>query len=187
MLYRLSHVIPLEPEFITPQDGAEKQDCENRAAHRWLAAHGPQYAHLNPIYPGDDLFSRQPLCEAVRAIDGHFLFVCKPSSYKLIQEYIIGITLPSHSTPLKHGHQHFVHRYRWLCDVPLRVGKDAMLVNWFEIEIVDGSGKVTYRNSFITDLPVVRNTVAERASCGRARWEIESAPQAHTRRRFGMN
>jgi hypothetical protein len=39
-------VIPLEPEFITPQDGAEKscvasgeagkQDCENRAAKRWL-------------------------------------------------------------------------------------------------------------------------------------------------------
>ena len=25
-------VIPLEPEFIAPQDGAEKQDCENAAA-----------------------------------------------------------------------------------------------------------------------------------------------------------
>ena len=24
-------VIPLEPEFINPQDGAEKQDCENMA------------------------------------------------------------------------------------------------------------------------------------------------------------
>ena len=33
-------VIPLEPEFIVPQDGAEKQDCENMAARkRWLAAH----------------------------------------------------------------------------------------------------------------------------------------------------
>jgi hypothetical protein len=169
-----NHVIPLAPEFITPQDGAEKQDCENRAAHRWLAAHGPQYAHLNSIYLGDDLFSRQPLCEAVRAIDGHFLFVCKPSSHKLIQEYITGVTLPSHSTLLKRGRQRFVHRYRWLCDVPLRDGKDAMLVNWFEIEIVDGSGKVTYRNSFVTDLPVGRDTVAELASCGRARWKIEN-------------
>ena len=33
--------LPLEPEFVTPQDGAEKQDCEARATHRWLAAHGP--------------------------------------------------------------------------------------------------------------------------------------------------
>jgi hypothetical protein len=24
-------VIPLEPEFVTPQDGHEKQDCENAA------------------------------------------------------------------------------------------------------------------------------------------------------------
>ena len=49
-------VIPLEPEFIAPQDGAEKQDCENAAAKRWLAAHGAQYARLNPIYLGDALF-----------------------------------------------------------------------------------------------------------------------------------
>jgi hypothetical protein len=29
-------VIPLEPEFIAPQDGAEKQDCENAAAMSML-------------------------------------------------------------------------------------------------------------------------------------------------------
>ena len=45
-----NHVVPLEPEFVVPRDGAEKQDCENRAAHRWLAAHGAKYAPLNPIY-----------------------------------------------------------------------------------------------------------------------------------------
>jgi len=27
-----------EPEFIVPQDGSDKQDCESRAARRWLAA-----------------------------------------------------------------------------------------------------------------------------------------------------
>jgi hypothetical protein len=79
-----NHVVPLEPEFIVPQDGAEKQDCENRAAHRWLAAHGREYAHLKPIHLGDDLFSHQPLCEAVLATEGHFLFVCKPATHTLI-------------------------------------------------------------------------------------------------------
>ena len=34
-------VLPLPPEFIAPQDGAEKQDCERNAAKRWLARHGP--------------------------------------------------------------------------------------------------------------------------------------------------
>ena len=52
--------LPQQPEFIAPQDGAEKQDCESRAAHRWLATHGPKYARLKPIYLGDDLSSRQP-------------------------------------------------------------------------------------------------------------------------------
>ena len=55
-------VVPLQPEFIVPQDGAEKQDCENMAAKRWLATNGQRYAALEAVYLGDDLFSRQPLC-----------------------------------------------------------------------------------------------------------------------------
>ncbi|MEN6543305.1 hypothetical protein [Parvibaculum sp.] len=54
-----------------------------------------------------------------------------------------------------------VHRYRWMEDVPLRDSKDALTINWLEIEIVRPNGKVTYRNSFVTDLPVTRKTAAE--------------------------
>ena len=167
-------VIPLEPEFIAPQDGAEKQDCENAAAKRWLAAHGEHYAPHNPIYLGDDLFSRQPLCEAVRAVNGHFIFVCKPSSHPLIQEYISGVDLQTHEEIVKRGKNKIVHRYRWIHDVPLRDGKDPLKVNWFEIEILNTSGEVTYRNSFITELALGYNNVAELAACGRARWKIEN-------------
>jgi hypothetical protein len=56
-----ARVVPLEPEFIVPQDGHEKQDCESRAIRRWLERHGPRYARLKPIHLGDDLLSRQPL------------------------------------------------------------------------------------------------------------------------------
>jgi hypothetical protein len=169
-----NHVVPLEPEFVVPQDGAEKQDCENRAAHRWLAAHGAQYAPLNPIYLGDDLFSHQPMCEAVLAAKGHFLFVCKPATHSLIQEYITGVRLESVTERVKQGRSWSTHRYRWMNGVPLRDGKDALAVNWLEIEIADAAGAVTYRNSFITDLPVNRKTVPRRAACGRARWKIEN-------------
>jgi len=30
------HGIVLEPEFITPQDGHDKQDCEQQAIKRWV-------------------------------------------------------------------------------------------------------------------------------------------------------
>jgi hypothetical protein len=169
-----NHVVPLEPEFIAPQDGAEKQDCENRAAHRWLAAHGREYARFKPIYLGDDLFSHQPLCEAVLAAGGHFLFVCKPATHTLIQEYITGVALQSHTERVKHGRTWVTQRYRWISGVPLRDSKDALAVNWLEVEIADANGKVTYRNSFITDLPVNRKNAAQRSSCGRARWKIEN-------------
>jgi hypothetical protein len=168
-------VIPLPPEFVAPQDGAEKQDCENAAAKRWLAAHGPRYARLDPIYLGDDLFSRQPLCEAVLATGGHFIFVCKPTSHRLIEEYIRGVELATHEETHKRGKVRSVHRYRWIHDIPLRDGKDALRVNWLEIEIRNrDTGKVTYHNSFITDLPVDAKNVAALAAGGRARWKIEN-------------
>jgi hypothetical protein len=167
-------VLPLEPEFIVPQDGAEKQYCEITAAKCWLAAHGKRYAALNAVYLGDDLFSRQPFCQAVLDTGGHFIFVCKPASHPLIQEYLTGIVLPVVEQTVRRGKQRFIHRYRWLNDLPLRDGRDALRVNWFEIEIVNAKGETTYRNSFVTDLPVSRETVVEMAASGRARWKIEN-------------
>ena len=162
-------VIPLEPEFIVPQDGADKQDCENAAAKRWLAAHGRRYAEMGAVFLGDDLFSRQPLCEAVQGIGGSFIFVCKPASHALIEEYVTGAELPTLDVPVRRGKQRYIHRHRWLADVPLRDGKDALVVNWLAIDIIDAKGKVTYRNSFVTDLPVTSDTVVELAAAGRAR------------------
>lgn len=169
-----ARVVPLEPEFIVPQDGHDKQDCESRAISRWLERHGARHARLKPIYLGDDLLSRQPICEAVQAADGHFLFVCKPSSHTTIEEYLTGIDLPVLTRKVKRGRERLEHRYRWLCEVPLRGDADAMTVNWLMIEVVNAAGEVTYRNSFITDLPVGPENVAELAACGRARWKIEN-------------
>ena len=169
-----NRVVPLIPEFIVPQDGHDKQDCESRAAQRWLAAHGSRYAPLKPVYLGDDLFSRQPICQAVRAAGGHFLFVCKPTSHPAIEEYRANIELAELKQRIKRGRDWFTYRYRWMSEVPLRGDAEAMIVNWLMIEITNAAGKLTYRNSFVTDLPVDRDTVVELASCGRARWKIEN-------------
>lgn len=169
-----NRVLPLPPEFIVPQDGHGKQDCESRAARRWLERHGPRLARLDPVYLGDDLYSCQPVCEAVAAAGGHFLFVCKPDSHKTLMEYLTGITPDEHCERRKRGRERFTYRYRWMEDVPLREGAGALAVNWLSIEIVNAAGKTTYRNSFVTDLPVRRETVAELAAAGRARWKIEN-------------
>jgi hypothetical protein len=168
------HVLPLAPEFIAPQDGAEKQDCERNAVKRWLARHGPALAHLRPVFLADDLMSCQPVAEAIQAAGGNFILTCKPSSHKTVTEYLYRIKLAEHrETALKRG-KRTTTVYRWLADVPLRDTEDALKVNWFSIEMLNDKGKRTYYNSFVTDLPVTAGTVAELAACGRARWKIEN-------------
>ena len=64
----------MEPEFLTPQDGHEKQDCENAAAKPWLGQLGARYRPLGITILGDDLYCKQPVCEAGygTAITGKF-------------------------------------------------------------------------------------------------------------------
>jgi Na+-transporting methylmalonyl-CoA/oxaloacetate decarboxylase gamma subunit len=169
-----AQVMPLPPEFIVPQDGAEKQDCERNAAKRWLARHGPGLAHLRPVYLGDDLFACQPIAEAIQQAGGSFILTCKPSSHKTIEEYLYGAKLEEHcQTAVKRGRR-TTTVYRWLAGVPLRATADALKVNWFSAEILNDKGKRTYHNSFVTDLEVTDATVAGLAACGRARWKIEN-------------
>jgi hypothetical protein len=75
-----SQVISLAPEFITPQDGCEKQDCEVAAAKRWIAAHGREFQGQAVTLLGDDLYSRQPMCEEIIASGINFIFTCLPTS-----------------------------------------------------------------------------------------------------------
>ena len=75
---------------------------------------------------------------------------------------------------MKQGNQKVTHSWRWANGVPIRDGEDALLVNWLEIVITNAKGKVTYRNSFITDLPLDANSVGDLAAAGRARWKIEN-------------
>ena len=167
-------VIPLEPEFITPQDGHDKQDCENVAMKRWLSKFGPQYEPLKPVYLGDDLYSRQSICESVQRVGGNFIFTAKPSSHACLYEWLHGVEAMAFEKKVKKGRTFVTHRYRWMENVPLRDGHRALHVNWLQIEIINKAGKVTYTNSFVTDLPVNEQTISDLAACGRARWKIEN-------------
>ena len=60
-----NRVIALEPEFVRPQDGCEKQDCELRAAERWLQRNASRFPPASLTLLGDDLYCHQPFCELV--------------------------------------------------------------------------------------------------------------------------
>lgn len=166
--------LPLLPEFIAPQDGTEKQDCERSAAKRWLHTNGERMKDLRPVYLGDDLFACQPIADAITAAGGDFLLTAKPSSHKALYDFMQGAILDEHTVTQKLAAKRLTYRYRWFTGAPLRDGKDAMMTNWVGITITDVKGKVTYDNAFVTSLPVTRDTVAGIIACARARWKIEN-------------
>lgn len=65
--------------------------------------------------------------------------------------------------------------YRFLNQIPLRTGEDALLVNWCELHITHkDTGQTLYFNSWITDLLITSANVVEIVACGRARWKVEN-------------
>ena len=167
-------VLPLMPEFIARQDGAEKQDCERNACKRWLLAHGERTKALRPIYMGDDLFACQPICEAAKAAGGDFIMTAKRDSHVALYDFMKGAVLEERTITRKEAGKKLTYRYRWFNGAPLRDGKDAMLVDWLGVTISDAKGKVTYDGAFVTSLALARDNVADIAACARARWKIEN-------------
>ncbi len=171
-------VLPLEPEFITPQDGHDKQDCENVAAKRWLAQYGPRYRALGITILGDDLYCKQPLCEAIREQGLNFILVCKPDSHKTLYEWVAGLAatddVQTLSLQRRQGKRTYTDTYRFVNQVPLRDGDDALQVNWCELTTTRDDGKVTYHNAFATSHAISPANVAEIVRAGRARWKVEN-------------
>ena len=58
-----SRLLVLEPEFISPQDGHEKQDCERAAIKRWVKRNTEHLPERQYTLLGDDLYACQPICE----------------------------------------------------------------------------------------------------------------------------
>jgi len=181
-----SKAVPLMPEFIAPQDGADKQDCERNAVKRWFGKHhaprclsdrgqqAPRCAPLRPVYPGDDLFACQPVAKMVTDNGGDFIFTCKEASHKALYDFIDGAEASRHEEKIRKRNTSETFRYRWIEAVPLHGGKDAMPVNWIGFEILDAKGRVKYSMAWVTSLPVSKGGAAEIAACGRARWKIEN-------------
>ena len=163
-------VLPLEPEFMVPQDGHQKQDCENAAAKRWISQYAERYRELDVTLLGDDLYSRQPLCEQALAAGLNFIFVCKPSSHPTLYEWLGGLI----TTQGVHTLTRERDTYRFATALPLRDGDDALAVNWCELTTTDADGKVLYHNAFVSNHAIHAGNVAAIAQAGRARWKVEN-------------
>jgi hypothetical protein len=172
------HVIPLPPEFIHPQDGHEKQDCELAAATRWLDQQGTHYIPWGVTFLGDDLYCHQPFCQKVIESGAHFMFVCKPDSHKEAYEWLDDFSRNGTIATLTRrrwtGKEHLTDTYRFMSHIPLRNSDDALKVNWFELTTTSELGDIIFRNSWVTDHAVHEGNIEAMVLASRARWQIEN-------------
>ena len=170
----IRQVLPLAPEPIQNTDGNKKQDCEINAGKRMVANIRKQHPKLPIIIVGDGLYSKQPFVDAVKQSRMSFILVAKPDDHKVLFEWVRELQALGDGGSLeltdKKGRK---HRYRWINNVPLNGSKDADNVNFFQYELIP-KNKVTYRNSWVTDIPVDELNVVDLVKGGRARWKIEN-------------
>ncbi len=174
-----SAVIALPPEYIMPQDGQAKQDCEQEAGKRWISKYAKAVAPHQVTLLGDDLYSKQPFCTLALQQGFHFILTCKPDSHATLYERLAFWQAHDGIAKLErrrwNGRFTEVMLYRYINDVLLRGGDDALAANWFEITVVSAkTGEQLYHNSFITNHRLSADNVADVAQAGRGRWKIEN-------------
>jgi len=170
----IRQVIPLAPEPVQNTDGQEKQDCEINAGKRMLKKIRQAHPKLRIVIGGDSLFSKQPFIIELKANRMSFILVAKPDDHKNLFEWVqelrqMGETQSLTFTDLNKR----VHQYEWVNDVPINANPKSDLVSFFEYRLLV-NGKITYRNSWVTDFKVTSENVLELVKVGRARWKIEN-------------
>jgi len=174
-----AQVIALAPEFIRPQDGCHKQDCELEAAKRWLPAHAKQFDRQPITLLGDDLYSHQPLCQQSLELGMNFIFTALPASHPALYErlHVLEVlgAMQRLETRQNQGKTHTRYRYRYTNLVPIRDAQPALLINWCELTVTDErTGQVLYHNAWITHHRLSDDTVAPVVAAGRSRWKTEN-------------
>ena len=174
------HVICLEPEFITPQDGHDKQDCEQEAIKRWVKKHANEFAPWSITVLTDDLHCHQPLIELFIENKMYFILTCKENSHTTLYEELgllerVEGAISSKSVVKWNGSYYDRWDYRWADSLPLRRGADALLVNWCELTVTHrDTGERKYHSAWATNHEVNEQNVEEVAAGGRSRWKVEN-------------
>jgi len=174
-----TRVIALEPEFVRPQDGFEKQDCELRAAERWLKRNANRFPAGSLTLLGDDLYCHQPFCVLVGELGCHFVFTCKPDSHPALYQEIDLLTkvggVAIASQRRWNGQRPEIWRYRYATRLPLRADTKPLYVNWCEVTITDeATGALLYRNAWATDHAVTESGLHAFVIAARTRWKSEN-------------
>lgn len=169
-------VIPLAPEEVRNSDGTEKQDCELNAAKRLIPELRKAHPKMKFIVTADGLYSKENFITDLKSHHMSYILVVKPADHKKMFEMLenrrqIDQVHELEITDSKNN----LHTYRWSNGIKLNGRDDSIRVNYFEYELFNSEAdKITYRNSWVTDIVVSADNIVDLVRGGRARWKIEN-------------
>lgn len=166
--------IPLLLEEIALEDGVKKKDCEYNAALRLIPKLSKQNSRLDLVFVADGLFSRAPIVKLIKENGASFILVAKPTDHKDLENNLSGLRRCNGVKRLEidigKGNKRL---YEWALDLELNGSTDEK-VNWISCVETNSKGKVTYRNSWVTNLKPIKTNIQELVEVGRHRWQIEN-------------
>ena len=183
----LGQVIPLCPEPIMRLDGKSKNDSEQTAFRRFIGDLKNEHPKLKIIFLLDALYANGPIIKLLRDNKYEFIIGVKETKSVLFlnvkEGESTGITQFSESI-VEHGEKVIKTtkcKYRYANNIRLHQNEDTPFINFVEIqEVTEWIGKkrkqerIERNFTFITDIEVTKNNVAQLAEGGRTRWKIEN-------------
>lgn len=171
----MKQVLPLAPEPVQNKDGSTKQDCEINAGKRILSKIKRSHPKIKAIVTADGLYSKQPFIDELKEYGMSYILVAKPTDHKILFEWVdelsgLGDAGELELTDLKKKR----YAYKWINKVPLNGSANADEVNFFQFKIINKAGKVTFKNTWVTDIQITKGNIRDLVKGGRARWKIEN-------------
>jgi len=165
------NVIPLCPEPILNEDGAEKNDCERNACKRFLQNFRREHPHLKAIFLADGLSSNAPNIEMLKDHNLRFILIAKQGDHRhLFEQLEENKDSVYHEIHTEDG---CYHQFRFLNDVALNKSRKDIWVNVLEYRCTNKRGKEV-NFSWVTDIKLKKSNVLQVAQAGRARWKVEN-------------
>lgn len=169
-------VLPLCPEMIIKQDGTAKQDCERRAAQRFLNDFRQEHPHLKCVVIEDGISSNGPHIKDLVAHNLRFILGAKPGDHSFLFEQLDQAIKNGEAVEFaqtKPDRPDISHNFLFVNGLSLNKSHPDILVNVLEYRQIDAKGK-EIRFSWVTDLTLTDENVYEIMRAGRARWRIEN-------------
>jgi hypothetical protein len=171
----MKQVLPLLSEEIRNEDGKKKQDCEINAAKRLIPKLKENYLDLPLIILGDGLYAKQTLIDLISENGYDFMLVVSPDYNKGFLEEVDRRREASriHTLEIKKAGKRYC--YEWSSEIAFKKSGETTNANYIGLTITDlRTGKISYKNTWVTSLDVTEGDVVALVAAARSRWKIEN-------------